>query len=278
MSLIVATVWGYLPGVIGPLCGAAASRATVWRGRALTSMGVLLQAVLIGCWVRYGFAVMFLAGAAVQAVAFVTYLGLSGESRASVLGRRHHGRYLLAADFDPPYLALMERTWAAVAEILDSRVNEAGLLDEIANRVTLPRQEWEIAQALAEMTRLSREQQRARDGATPRIEAVLVSQRDALRVAADSIAERVAVLEHYALSTMAADEAYQEWRTLQDLADDADDYHDLLARTVRDRLAADEVGGLTDRADHVERALRESVAEARHAGMVLLPADARPAN
>jgi hypothetical protein len=273
-SLLTATVWGYLPAVIGPFAGAAARGAP---GRALRFAGWLLQAALVACWIGYGFTAMFLAGAAVQAVAFVTYLGLGGESRASVLGRRHHGRYLVSADFDPLYLALMQRTQAAVGEVLGSRVNEAGLLDEIANRVTLPRQEWEIAQALAEMTRLSREQRRAREGkVTPRIEAVLDSQRDALRVAADSIRERVAALEDYALRTMAADEAYQEWRILQDLADDGDDYRELLARTVRDRLAAGEVGELTGRARQVDEALCESVAEARRAGMVLLPAGARP--
>jgi hypothetical protein len=237
--------------------------------------GWFLQVALIGCWIAYGFAAAFLAGTAVQVAAFVVYLSLSGESPVSGLARRHHGRYLLPADFDPPYLALMERAQAATREVLRSEVNAAGLLDDIANRVTLPRQEWEIAETLAEMTRLGRERRQVREGEmTSRIAAVLASQEEAVRVAADSLAERVAVVEDYALRTMAADDAYREWRTLQELADTGDDYRELLVRTVRDRLASEEVGGLTEKARRVEEALRESLAEARRAGLVLLPADA----
>ncbi|GAA0386311.1 hypothetical protein Acor_26210 [Acrocarpospora corrugata] len=260
-GLLSASLWGFLPALIAPL-----------YGRLALIGGLLLQAALLTLWIGYGFTAMFLTGLAIELVALLLLLALSGESPVSRLARRHRGRFLLGADFDPADAALMERAQAAVAAVLESKVNEAGLLDDIANRVTLPRQEWEIAETLAEMSRLRREQQAVRRGkVTDRISTMLDSHADALRLAAESLGERVDALEDYALRTMAADEAYTEWRTLQDLAEDSDAYRELLARTVRDRLATGELDAMTERARLVEAALRESVKDARRAGLVLLP-------
>ncbi|MEO3856730.1 hypothetical protein [Acrocarpospora sp. B8E8] len=260
-SLLSASLWGFLPALVAPL-----------YGRLALIGGLLLQAGLLAVWIGYGFTAMFLTGLTIELVAFLLLLALSGESPVSRLARRHRGRFRLAADFDREDAALMKRAQAAVAAVLESKVNEAGLLDDIANRVTLPRQEWEIAETLAEMTRLRREQRSVRKGkVTDRISTMLDSHQDALRLAAESLAERVDALEDYALRTMAADEAYVEWRTLQDLAEDSDAYRELLARTVRDRLAAGEIDAMTERARLVEAALRESVKDARRAGLVLLP-------
>jgi hypothetical protein len=260
-SLLSATVWGYVPALVGPFYGPVALVA-----------GLALQAALIATWVLYGFAAAFLAGMAVQVVAFLIMLGLSGESPVSKPAREYHGRYLVDADFDSGAAKLLERTQTAVSAVLNSAVNKAGLLDDIANRVTLPRQEWDIAETLAEMTRLRREQEGVRRGrVTERITTMLDSHESAMRLATESLAERVSALEDYALRTMAADDAYVEWRTLQDLAEDSDAYRELLARTVRDRLAAGEIDAMTERARKVEDALRASVDDARRAGLVLLP-------
>ncbi|WP_061295203.1 hypothetical protein [Herbidospora cretacea] len=258
-ALLSASLWGFLPVVAGRL-----------QGRWLFPLGATLQVVQLMIWFFYGFARAFTMGLAVEAVTFLVLLALSGESPVAKLARKHQGRYV--ADLHLRDAELLERTQKAVAAVLDSSVNRAGLLDDIANTVTLPRQEWEIAETLAEMTRLRREQRAARKGkVTDRIAEMLDAHDGALRLATESLTGRVEALEDYALRVMAADDAYQEWQTLQDLADDGDAYTELLARTVRDRLATEEINQLTERAARVEATLRQSVRDARKAGLVLLP-------
>lgn len=63
--------------------------------------------------------------------------------------RRARGHYLVNDDFDPEGRALLARAQAAIAVVTGSGVAAAGLLDDAANDVVLPRQEWEIARALA---------------------------------------------------------------------------------------------------------------------------------
>ncbi|MEU6785475.1 hypothetical protein ABZ912_40330 [Nonomuraea angiospora] len=255
-------LWGFLPLVVG----------LVHRGRIMLLTGLLLQGATLGVWIRYGFTAFFLAGSAVQATAFLVLLALAGESPVAGYGRRHRGRYVTAAMLEPLDAALLERTVAATATVLRSRLDRDGLLDGIANRVILPRQEWEIAETLRELTRLRREQAGARSGrVTERISALLEPQEKALEVATRALARRISSLEEYARRTEEAEEVYAEWRTLQDLADDGDAYRELLSRTVRDDLAAGEVGELAERAEHLETSLRESVEQARLAGLTLIP-------
>ncbi|GAB1822977.1 hypothetical protein [Herbidospora sp. RD11066] len=258
-ALLSASLWGFLPVVIGRL-----------QGRWWFPLGATLQVVQLMIWFFYGFASSFTMSLAVELVAFLVLLTLSGESPVAKLARKHQGHYVI--DLHLRDAELLERTQKAVAAVLDSSVNRAGLLDDIANTVTLPRQEWEIAETLAEITRLRREQRSARKGkVTDRIKDMLDAHQGALRLATESLTGRVESLEDYALRVMAADDAYQEWKTLQDLADDGDAYTELLARTVRDRLATEEIDALTEKAARVEAALRDSVRDARMAGLVLLP-------
>lgn len=261
-GLLLSALWGFLPLVVG----------LVHRDRRVRLAGPLLQAASLTLWLRYGFTAFFLAGLAAQAAALLLLLALAGESPVAAYGRRHHGRYVTAAMLEPLDAALLERTVTATATVLRSRVDRDGLLDGIANRVILPRQEWEIAETLAELTRLRREQAEARSGpVTGRISEMLRSQEEALKVATRALARRISALEAYARRTEEAEQVYAEWRTLQDLADDSDAYRELLSRTVRDDLAAGEVGELAERASNLEASLRESVEQARLAGLTLIP-------
>ncbi|MGN9843167.1 hypothetical protein ACTMTI_34090 [Nonomuraea sp. H19] len=261
-ALPLSALWGFLPLVVG----------LVHRGRRVLLAGLLLQAALLAVWIRYGSTAFFLAALTVQAAAFLVHLALAGESPVAAYGRRHRGRYVTATMLEPLDAALLERTADATATVLRSRLDRDGLLDGIANRVILPRQEWEIAETLTELTRLRREQAGARSGrVTERISAMLESQEEALKVATRALALRISALEEYALRTEEAEEVYAEWRTLQDLADDGDAYRELLSRTVRDDLAAGEVGELTERARGLQASLRESVEQARLAGLTLIP-------
>jgi hypothetical protein len=261
-ALSQSALWSFLPLVVG----------LVHRGRLVLLAGLLLQAAMLAILIRYGFTAFFLAGVTVQTAAFLVLLALAGESPVAGYGRRHRGRYVTAAMLEPLDAALLERTVAATATVLRSRLDRDGLLDGIANRVVLPRQEWEIAETLTELTRLRREQAGARSGRlTERISAMLQSQDEALKVATRALARRISSLEEYARRTEEAEEVYAEWRTLQDLADDGEAYRELLSRTVRDDLAAGEVGELTERAKRLEASLHESVEQARLAGLTLIP-------
>lgn len=261
-ALPLSALWGFLPFVVG----------LVHRGRLMLLAGSLLQAASLAVWIRYGFTAFFLAALAVQVTAFLVLLALAGESPVAAYGRRHRGRYVTATMLEPLDAALLKRTVDATATVLRSRLDRDGLLDGIANRVILPRQAWETAETLTELTRLRREQAGARSGrVTERISAVLEPQEEALKVATRALARRISALEEYARRTEEAEEVYAEWRTLQDLADDGDAYHELLSRTVRDDLAAGEVGELAKRAGSLEASLRESVEQARLAGLTLIP-------
>ncbi|TYB47506.1 hypothetical protein FXF51_57845 [Nonomuraea sp. PA05] len=256
------------PAAFLPLVVALARRG---RHPVLVGAAALLQAALLGVWIGYGFAAFFLSCLAVQAIAAVALLALAGESPVAAYGRRHDGRYVHARMLEPVDAALLERTAQATGIVLGSPLDADGLLDGVANRVTLPRQAWEIAETLTELTRLRREQDAARTGhVTERICAVLSSQQEALTVATRALARRVSALEEYARRTEEAQAVYAEWRTLQDLAEDGDAYRELLSRTVRDPLAADEVGLLSERAIQLREALRDSVEQARQAGLDLL--------
>ncbi|MFG6201021.1 hypothetical protein [Nonomuraea sp. JJY05] len=61
----------------------------------------MLQAAVLGVWIRYGFTAFFLAGLAVQAMAFLVLLALAGESPVAGYGRRHRGRYATASMLEP---------------------------------------------------------------------------------------------------------------------------------------------------------------------------------
>ncbi|SEG96031.1 hypothetical protein SAMN05444920_109253 [Nonomuraea solani] len=262
-ALALSALWAFLPLVL--------ASAQHGRRRMLVAGAALLQAAVLAVWIRYGLTTFFLVCLAVQGVAAVVLLALAGESPVAGYGRRHHGRYVHASMLEPLDAALLRRTVDATDIVLRSPIDRDGLLDSIANRVTLPRQAWEIAETLTELTRLRREQDQARSGrVTERISTVLASQEEALTVATRALARRISALEEYALRTEEAEAVYAEWRTLQDLAEDGDAYRELLSRTVRDQLAAGEVGQLTERARHLEESLRDSVEQARLVGLTLL--------
>ncbi|MEU8346020.1 hypothetical protein SAMN05443665_103362 [Actinomadura meyerae] len=189
------------------------------------------------------------------------------EPPAARAAREHHGSYLLPADFDRPAAGLLVRAQRAVDAVLGSRANGAGLLDGINNAVVLPRQEWAIADALAEHTRLRRErlaQQPARLSAHAR--ALLEPQDRALALSVRSVTGRVEALEDYARRAAAADDAYHEALVLRGLPEQNARYRELLAGTAADELGVAEVRGMAADARRAERALREGGAGAVRAG------------
>ncbi|NKZ09220.1 hypothetical protein [Actinomadura latina] len=200
------------------------------------------------------------------------------EPAAARAAREHHGSYLLPADFDGPAAGLLVRAQGAIDAVLRSRAHGAGLLDDINNTVVLPRQEWAVAGALAEHTRLRRErlaQQPERLSA--RVRALLDPQDRALELSVRSVTGRIEALEAYARRAGEADDAYHESRVLQGLPEQNARYRDLLASTVGDELAGAEIRGMAEDAHRAELALRARVTSAVRAGRDLTPPGGGPA-
>ncbi|MER6346019.1 hypothetical protein ACWC10_22920 [Streptomyces sp. NPDC001595] len=270
LAVPAATLCGFLPVVGVPL---------LLRNRPGAVAGVLAQAGVLAALWWGGLSAFLLTGTGLQLLSWLVLFGAGcGMDEVQRLARRHHGHYYLPEDFGTSTLRplvgcslrrQMTRAQVAVSTVLESEVNKAGLLDEVANAVTLPAQEWEIAQALAELTRLASQVHAVAGESTTsaRVLEVLEPQKQALRLSAGALMQRVTALEEYAEHTRAADAAYRDWQAVQELEELSDDMRELLARTVRDELAVAEIEGLADRARLEE--LQRSLGEARQAGLVL---------
>lgn len=264
LAVLVGMPCGLLPVVALPfLLG--------WVGAAA---GAVLQAGLIALGWFAGFGFFLVAAGVLQILAAVSLFGACGEDRARRLGRKLHRGYFVQADFGGQALEYMKRAQRAVTTVMGSEVDNAGLLDEIANTVTLPQQEWEIAQTCAELTRLKRQLRKVRRG-DPKLEEMLAPQWRALELSAEAVGRRVAALERYAASTVAADAAYREWKAVEELEEIGGDVRELLARTVRDDLAVAEIDRLAAATPLTE--LRQRVEEAKRAGLVLATGEKGPA-
>ncbi|WP_030164104.1 hypothetical protein [Spirillospora albida] len=191
--------------------------------------------------------------------------------RARELERRRD-RYVTPEDLDTPGRDLLARVQAAVDTVRDSEVNREGLLDTVDNAVTLPRQEWEIAQVLARQARLRGEQEEMSASARlPEVDAALRPLRAKLELSVAAVTRRVEALERYAERAEEADEALRATRHLEAIAARAPEYDELLADTVRDELALPAIERLTEQGDELVRTLRERIAAAEQAGGELSP-------
>jgi len=206
----------------------------------------------------------------VEPVVFLVLLHRCGEGPVGRLSRKYYGRYVRPDDLDAHCEARLKRARAAVRTVTRSRVNREGLLDDVRNAVTLPHHLWEIARTLQEVSSLSSHHRDA-DLSDPRVRQLLAPQLQVLDLATRSALTRIEALERYAAQVAEADRALAQWEVVQRVAAHSDAYQELLARTVRDELAVAEISGLTEQAAAIERSLRVSVAEARRAGLALLP-------
>ncbi|MQY02879.1 hypothetical protein [Actinomadura macrotermitis] len=215
---------------------------------------------------------LWLIGLAMMAV--MVALGTPSMSldlqRARELDRRRD-RYLMPQDLDGPGLELLGRVQRAIDAVRDSEVNREGLLDHVDNAVTLPRQEWEIAQVLARQSRLRAEQEEPGEDDPPEVRAALRPLLDKLDQSVRAVTRRVEALERYAERARAADDALRAHRRLEAIAARAHEYDELLADTVRDDLAVPAIERLTAQGDELVRTLRHRLAEAAEAGGELPP-------
>lgn len=167
---------------------------------------------------------------------------------------------------------LLGRARRAMTAVLDSRVHREKWLDTQRNEAAFPRQEWAIAQALRDYSRVARKDQRApqqTDNAT--VAELLTSRQRVLATSLQGIERRVAALEAYADQVAEADARYAEVREIERLAAGSDELLDLLARTAADDLAVAEIEALTDEAAVVASTFTKALESAKQAAVAALP-------
>ncbi|MFC0627956.1 hypothetical protein [Kribbella deserti] len=283
VSPAVRRLFARKPELLVPASHPCPARRTAWS-EPMSTLGSLLVwiAVCVGVWILalILFAVTFppevaawlAVGLAAIGVASTAVIGVTAgiEPRDRKTARRHHGKYLLAADFDEPAARLMIRAQRAVRTVLGAEVTTRGLLDDMQNELVLPEQLWDLGQVLREQTVLRARQREVAGGmATAELEAVLGPQRRALIRSETAIERKVEALEKYAERVRVADAALRAEEALQD----GDRYIELLARTepVGDSTT---VQGLADEVSRLQDTLARSIESARAAGRTLaLPAE-----
>ncbi|MFB4263477.1 hypothetical protein [Nonomuraea sp. GTA35] len=180
--------------------------------------------------------------------------------------RRHEGRYVVRDRLDDPARGLMARAQAAIDQVMDSSVNAEGLLDDARNAVMLPAQEWEIARLLAKLSELRAEHQEVvSEGVIPEVAAVAAPLAHALDSSQEAVLARVEALERYAGHVADAERAYRARNQIERLSAKLPRYEELLAESGADGSAVPELSRLSDDADRLEQALRESVSSAHEA-------------
>ncbi|WP_026412038.1 hypothetical protein [Actinomadura oligospora] len=175
-------------------------------------------------------------------------------TRAHELEKRRD-RYVVPDDLDAEARTLLARAQTAVDTVRESEVNQEGLLESAENAVILPREEWEIAHALARQSRL-REDGTDPGDELPEVEAALRPLREKLDRSVTAVTRRIEALERYAEHVRAADEALLAQRRVDDITGRAHEYDELVADTVRDDMALPEIERLTERSDDLLTVLR----------------------
>jgi hypothetical protein len=181
-----------------------------------------------------GLAAWLSGGAAVFGVFLLiaAFVGASTESQQRSLARKHHGEYLLAEDWDEEATALMLRAQQAVRAVQKSEVNKQGLLDAVKNDVVLPEQLWDLGRVLQQQSVLRARQAELGKGlGDAQLDQILGPQRQALKLSATAMEEKVAKLERYAEQVHNADAVLRAETVAAIAAVDTDRYVELLAST-----------------------------------------------
>ncbi|MFF4414168.1 hypothetical protein ACFYY8_16660 [Streptosporangium sp. NPDC001559] len=180
--------------------------------------------------------------------------------------RHYQGGYLIIEDFDYGARELLGRAQRAIDHILRSRVNVMGMLDSVRNAVMLPAEEWQIARLLTKLSELrARHRHMARGGRTPEVAAAMAPMERALAASEAAVVARVEALERYAAHVTQADHALVSQGQIEVLRAQLPEYEQLVAETGAARFLAPEIGNLSEDAEQLRRALRDSLRSAHEA-------------
>jgi hypothetical protein len=261
---------GWVPPSMGrlPLAGAARAAAAVTALMAAVYGLVLFNAE------RYTPFVVIMTASALLMVAVLlkprpdaqTRRRMALEREVYEIARAHEGRYVLRDRLDEQARALLTRAQTAIDQVMSSSVHAEGLLDGARNGVMLPAQEWEIARLVAKLSELRAEHQAIiAEGVTPEVEAVAEPLARALDSSEKAVLARVEALERYAGHVADAERAYRARSQIERLGARLHRYEELLAETGADGAEIPELKRLSDDADRLEQALRDSVSSAHEA-------------
>jgi hypothetical protein len=139
-------------------------------------------------------------------------------------------RRVLPSDLDASSHELLERIQNAIRVILGSVVYSRYLSDSPpARERALRGHEWDIAVALKNISKLTRENKLLVDGSPgPMTAAVLDSQRQTLKVTKGKTESRISALERYASELQMADAADRDWQTALEASSQTADISTLL--------------------------------------------------
>ncbi|MEU5425831.1 hypothetical protein AB0H73_09510 [Streptomyces olivoreticuli] len=190
-----------------------------------------------------------------------------------VLDARQH--YVLPEDLEDDARKLLARAHNAIRSVSRSAMHREDLIDRLRNERLLPAQEWDIAAALRDYSRLVR--QEPKKPTSEKITDLLAERRRRLKLSRNGITCRVLALEVYARMVAEADRQYAELQQVQQLADGDEEVRELLARTARDALAVAEIESMTSQAVAVAEAFSAALESAREAAVIALPLAAQTA-
>jgi len=244
---------------------------------AVTAIGALLVALSVMSR-GIGLLLLVFVGVPVLVVAFVRN-DLAEDDEEAVIDREiyeqlrwYEGRYVLAEDLDEASRRLLSRAQRAITAVTESAVNAEGLLDDVRNAVMLPAQEWEIARLLAKLSTLRTKHRETVTGAmTPEVAAVAEPLGRALDSSEDAVVARVEALERYAAKVAEAERAYRAHRQIEELRGRLHQYEELVAESGADSSAVPEIARLSQDADELDGALRQSLRSAHEAFRYLEP-------
>lgn len=183
---------------------------------------------------------------------------------------RHRDQFILVSSLAEDGRALLRRAQKAIGAIIGSQAHRAGKLDDIANRVVLDAQRWEITRKLATIGGLSRELIHFDPAGSSLVAERIQQQQNALAASTRSVERRVIALEAYASQIAEYDAQLAEADQLAQLDQQDERLLDLLADGARDALAVRDVEHLADGAAAAREAVAASLAAVRECGLSIL--------
>ncbi|MFE0852236.1 hypothetical protein [Streptomyces mutabilis] len=178
-------------------------------------------------------------------------------------------RYVQPSQLTDEAQTLLARAQQARRTVLGSSVHRCDLIDRQRNEVALPHQEWEIAEALREYSRLMKAEPAKPRGSM--VAAVIDVRRKSLATSLRGIERRVVALEAYADEVRRADDRFQELKQIQQLTQGSADVLELLARTARHDHAVAEIDGMNAQAEAVAATFTAALESAKEAAAIVLP-------
>jgi hypothetical protein len=201
-------------------------------------------------------------------------VGYAGATTFNAFNRKLKGHVashcVRASDLDGQARGLVLRTQRAIRSALGSRIYASKSLKHAVAEPVLRRHEWEVAVALREISTLHLQISAEGGAPGPMTDKVLKSQQRALAAATDATASRIKALERYAAELEMADAAERDWKAAMKASGRNDQYLDLIARTMADEYAVNEMKGLTEDVAAAAQALNEHLYQASLAAQDLV--------